>query len=200
MAVHSPIPPMLPAGPRKNALASSKFLSNDPGRTTASKKYTATPPTTDRVDRTSFSSIKENNAGVAQSFTDSKTSSYLRREFDFLESEDAIDDANSLSSGFATPALTRTEGEMMMLNPQSALHGLVCPCDSFRGWKSISIRGKIASKSFGDLRRLGKFDWDAREEMGEKMDFGGKGDEPRAGQSPLEKLPMELLGEFLIPL
>jgi hypothetical protein len=33
-----------------------------------------------RVDRTSFSSTKESDTGIAQSFTNSKTSSYLRWE------------------------------------------------------------------------------------------------------------------------
>ena len=91
-----------------------------------------------------------------------------------------------------------------MLNPQSTLHGLVCPCDGFKGWKSISVGGKIASRSFGDLNRLRmRWDWEttATSKM-EKMDLDGtvevpaaKVDEGRypAGRSPFERLPMELL-------
>jgi hypothetical protein len=130
-----------------------------------SKKHSITPPTSDRVDRTSFSSIKENNTGVAQSFTDSKTSSYLRHEYTLNGSEDAIlDDASS--SGSVTPVLERKPGlesQIAMLNPQSALHGFVCPCDGFRGWKAISIGGRTASKSFSDLRALSmRWEWDSK--------------------------------------
>ncbi|KAF4634627.1 hypothetical protein G7Y89_g3482 [Cudoniella acicularis] len=74
-------------------------------------------PTIDRVDRTSFSSIKENNSGVAQSFTTTKTSSYLNKRFN-LESQDeeAIDD------GLVTPP----EGMSgLITNPHNVLHGFV---------------------------------------------------------------------------
>lgn len=93
-----------------------------------------------------------------------------------------------------------------MLNPQSTLHGLVCPCDGFKGWKSISVGGKIASKSFGDLNKLRmRWDWESTAmSKVDKMDLGGteevavaKVEEGRypAGQSPFEMLPMELLGK-----
>jgi hypothetical protein len=166
--------------------------------------------TTDRLDRTSFSSIKESNSGVAQSFTDSKTSSYLRHELLSPGAEEAIFD--DTSSGSRTPEEGATGAQRlgggMLTNPQSLLHGFVCPCDGFRGWKGISIKGKVASKSFGDLRALGRWDWDVTDEKSsarvEEMEGveiqvkKGKVD-PKTlpGQSPLESLPMELLGKFL---
>lgn len=169
------------------------------------KKHTVAPPTSDRVDRTSFSSIKENNTGVAQSFTDSKTSSYLRHEYSQNGSEDAIlDDATS--SGCVTPVLERKPGlerEFAMLNPQSALHGFVCPCDGFRGWKGISIGGKTASKSIGDLRSLAmRWEWDSGiKEKNSKISHEGAakkvGGKYPPGQSPLERLPTELLGSII---
>jgi hypothetical protein len=140
--------------------------------------------TTGRVDRTSFSSIKESDDGVAQSFTTTKTSSYLRAE-----------DEEAISDGLVTPPMERPG---LMTNPHSALHGFVCPCDGFRGWKAIGIRGKVASKSFGDLRALGnRFDWDVKKDVG--MPSVAKEEDGRyaAGQSPLEMLPMELLGESI---
>lgn len=158
------------------------------------------PPLVDRADRTSFSSTKESDTGVAQSFTDSKTSSYLRWEVSLPGAEEAIDDDISVASGLEPPV------EADMLNPQSTLHGVVCPCDSFRGWKSISIGGKVASKSFGDLRRLAlRWDWEARDERPRKtiapleVPAGAKKVDGTflPGQSPFERLPMELLGEFL---
>jgi hypothetical protein len=46
---------------------------------------------------------------------------------------------------------------------KSMLHRFVRPCDSFKGWKGISIKGRIASKSFGDLNGLGmRYDWETR--------------------------------------
>ncbi|KAE9365860.1 hypothetical protein N431DRAFT_351603 [Stipitochalara longipes BDJ] len=162
------------------------------------------PPTTDRIDRTSFSSIKESHSGgVAQTFTDSKTSSYLRNQFpsgqeQFLDEDAILDDASS-SSGTKTPEARPG----MLTNPHSMLHGFVCPCDSFRGWKGISLKGRIASKSSSDLKGLGmRYDWETR--GGEKMDVDikdkrivkVKGVYP-AGQSPLERLPMELLGAII---
>jgi hypothetical protein len=194
MAPHSPN--MMPSRPRQLAPLDTDKPS--------SKKHTITPPTSDRVDRTSFSSIKENNTGVAQSFTDSKTSSYLRNEFDLNGSEDAIvDDTNS--PGSITPLVERKPGMetgVMMLNPQSALHGFVCPCDGFLGWKGISIGGKTASKSFGDLRGLAmRWDWDSKSKekaknVGPDGRSGVKKVDGRypAGESPFEKLPTELLG------
>jgi hypothetical protein len=163
------------------------------------RKHRIAPPLADRADRTSFSSTKESDTGIAQSFTDSKTSSYLRWEVGLPGAEDAIDDDLSVASGLQTPV------EAAMLNPQSTLHGVVCPCDSFRGWKSISIGGKVASKSFGDLRRLAlRWDWEARDERPRKAivpletPAGTKVDGTfLPGQSPFERLPMELLGEFV---
>ena len=165
----------------------------------------APPLTTDRVDRTSFSSIKEShNGGVAQTFTSSKTSSYLRNQVSLAEDEDAILDDVSVSSGSRTPEEIRKEPKQGMLtNPHSMLHGFVCPCDGFRGWKGISVRGRVASKSFGDLKGLGmRWDWESENGAEDEMHLAVKplvkvkGRWP-AGQSPLESLPMELLGEFI---
>jgi hypothetical protein len=95
---NSQVQKMMPSRPRKdpapvNSAAATKISDSDKG----ARKHTITPPASDRVDpRTSFSSIKENSSGVAQSFTDSKTSSYLRHAFELDGSEDAIlDDAGT---------------------------------------------------------------------------------------------------------
>jgi hypothetical protein len=120
-------------------------------------------------------------------------------------SENAIIDDTS-SSGSVTPVLERKPrfgGDIGMLNPQSALHGLVCPCDGFKGWKSISIHGKTASKSFGDLRSLAlRWDWESnttkKEEKLHLAQTGKNADgKYAAGQSPFEKLLTELLGKSL---
>jgi hypothetical protein len=193
-------PYLLPSG-RKVAPApclseAKRFTSNN---------HSKVPPTTDRIDRTSFSSIKESHSGgVAQTFTDSKTSSYLRNSFsnagrDEVDEDAILDDA---SSGSKTPPERQEVAKGMITNPHSMLHGFVCPCDSFKGWKGISIKGRIASKSYGDLKGLGmRYDWETR--GGDRMDVDGEVTKQivrikgrySSGKSPLEKLPMELLGE-----
>ncbi|KAH6673156.1 hypothetical protein B0J14DRAFT_617827 [Halenospora varia] len=137
--------------------------------------------TMDRVDRTSFSSIKESNSGVAQSFTTTKTSSYLNQRFDGSHDEEAIEDAHP-----------------------TVLHGLVCPCDSFKGWKGIDLGPKMRtkSKSFGDLKALGhRFAWDSHTDVGMKDVPKVESKKVRGqyppGEAPIEKLPMELLGSII---
>jgi hypothetical protein len=175
---------MMPSHTRKTVISSSPpAISRKPSFT----------PTSDRSGRTSFSSIHENNSGVAQSFTDSKTSSYLRNELVRHETEEAIDDE------VPTPVSEEEAPDITMLNPHSTLHGLVCPCDSFKGWKGISIGGKVASRSFGDLRLLAHgWEWESKaSRKPQQLDTDRKtsGLYP-PGQSPLEKLPNELLGKF----
>ncbi len=162
---------------------------------------------TDRVDRTSFSSVKESHTtGIAQTFTDSKISSILRP----LNNEEAILDDSS--SGSVNQQDREQQGKKGMLtHPHSLLHGHVCSRDEFKGWKGIALGGKVASKSYGDLKSLEmRWTWEARSRNGtigieaaelQRTDLvqqeEGLG---RAGSSGLEKLPMELLGmSFFIP-
>ncbi|KAF7953655.1 uncharacterized protein EAE97_001054 [Botrytis byssoidea] len=176
-----------------------------------SRKHSITPPTSDRGDRTSFSSVKENTSGVPQSFTDSKVSSYLKYEVDSNENENeneiAIDDTSS--GGSRTPP-EAVEPEMQTLwstNPHSTLHGLVCPCDGFRGWKQIAVRGKIASKSYSDLRNMKMgWGWDSDYEPKANLEPELKPEAPLvveevgvaiSGKSPIEMLPAELLGAII---
>lgn len=195
MAAHSPN--VMPSRPRKLSPQASDKITH--------KKHIVTPPTSDRIDRTSFSSVKENKTGIAQSFTDSKTSSYLRHEYLLNDSEDAIlDDASS--SGSVTPIIEPkpgAESDMKMLSSQSPLHGFVSPCDGFRGWKNIPIGGKPASKSFGDLRSLAmRWEWESKVKGGGNTIRDGPASAKKvdgkyaSGQSPFERLPTELLSKL----
>ncbi|APA09712.1 hypothetical protein SS1G_06105 [Sclerotinia sclerotiorum 1980 UF-70] len=172
-----------------------------------SRKHSITPPMSDRGDRTSFSSVKENTSGVPQSFTDSKVSSYLKYEVDSNENEIAIDDTSS--GGSRTPP-ENAESDMQTLwstNPHSTLHGFVCPCDGFRGWKQIAVRGKVASKSYSDLRNM-KMGWgwdsDCESKVTPEPELKPEA-EPvmeevkvsNSGKSPIEMLPAELLGAII---
>ncbi|KAL3426678.1 leucine Rich Repeat domain-containing protein [Phlyctema vagabunda] len=149
------------------------------------------PSNLDRTDRASFSSVKENHSGLTQSFTDSKTSSYLRNQLEYPD--EAIDDTPS--PGVTTP----TDESRIMLplsQPHSALHGFVCPCEGFRGWKQISLGGKIVSKSSGDLKSLaGGWEWETRKEVLRPNVV--KEERSQMGLSPFERLPMELLGAII---
>jgi len=200
MALSSNTVPLRPVPSSRNS--SEQDMGNQ-----ITKKYIAALPTSDRIDRTSFSSIKESNSGVAQSFTDSKVSSYLRHEFDLNGSEEAISDDGS-SSGIATPAekiVPKIEELPQMLPPHSHVHDFICPCVGFRGWKSISIGGKVASRSSGDLRKLAMgYDWYSKDTSKvDRMDLDVPTPQVKqdggcylAGQSPFEKLPTELLGKL----
>ncbi|RDL41128.1 RNI-like protein [Venustampulla echinocandica] len=154
-------------------------------------------PAMDRGDRTSFSSIKEGDSGVAQTFTTSKTSSYLRNRYDAggVDEEEAIDDG-SITPPEDALGVSTTAGTTL-------LQGYVCPCDTFQGWKSISLGGRMASKSksFSDLRPLGnRWAWDGQVEAPpaalEAPVAKVRGKYP-PGRSQIETLPMELLGTII---
>lgn len=170
----------------------------------AKNKKIAIPPTTERIDRNSFSSVKESHtSGIAQNFTDSKTSSYLRNSItSFTGEEDAILDDSS-STGVQTPEeKVRGVKKGLMTNPASRLHGAVCPCDGFMGWKGIGIKGRMASKSFGDLKGLGnRWEWETN---GGDVVMGATASKVKIqkgrcvpGRSQFESLPMELLGKLI---
>jgi hypothetical protein len=151
------------------------------------RKHTVTPPVSDRQERTSFASFTEDRSAVAQSFIDSKTSSYAR------PSEDAIDDfVSAENSPLEQGNCHGYPYNVSITNPSSMLHGFVCPCEGFRGWKQISVGGRAASRSFSDLRIFTKgFTWDTPAKASTKS----KKPRYEAGQSLLERLPVELLSK-----
>lgn len=82
-----------------------------------------------------------------------------------------------------------------LTNSSSLLQGFVCPCDSFQGWKAIKVGGRTASRSFGDLRTFTKgFVWDVSTSS---LESGNENARSKydAGMSPLERLPIEVLGK-----
>lgn len=158
----------------------------------AGQKHSITPPESDRMSRTSFSSIHENNSGVAQTFTDRRE---LREEYERQGVEHAVEDEKDYSGS------ENEKNQKIMLHPDSVLHGAVCPCGSFRGWKEISIGGKRASKSSSDLKSLARgWNWDPKPVVKVKtgkLDAKGRNEDGLypAGRSPFEKLPNELLSK-----
>lgn len=133
----------------------------------------------EKTARSSFSSVRENDDGLAQTFTRSKISSYLPEQvFDETPSEE-------VSQPFFQPPLTQ---------PHSRLHGFIVPADSFRGWKTIPIKGKAASRSCEDLHKL-HMTWSSPEPTPAKKTSSSPTRAP--GVSFLEALPSEVLNQII---
>lgn len=143
---------------------------------------TTTPP--DKSTRSSFSSVREVDTDIAQSFISTKISSYSN------QAEEAIED---LPSPPEMATQTQTQFIPPVTKPNSRLHGCWFPAvaaDGFQGWKQIGVRGKQASKSYGDLQAL-KIVWSPPVIPVKKKDP----ERPAPGQSTIEKLPVEILGK-----
>ncbi|KAK4238455.1 hypothetical protein C8A03DRAFT_15093 [Achaetomium macrosporum] len=148
------------------------------------------PHTPDRASRSSFSSIREDEDTLPQTFSRSKVSSYFS-----LDSDEAIDDSSSRPT---TPRsrsgrginMIQTQFQPPVTHPNSKLLGYWAPADSFKGWKGIQVKGKLASKSFGDLQILHQV-------------FSGPPPRPaqrgryRPGDAPIERLPAEILSSII---
>ncbi|RDA84231.1 hypothetical protein CP532_0139 [Ophiocordyceps camponoti-leonardi (nom. inval.)] len=133
--------------------------------------------------RSSFSSVRENDDGLAQTFTRSKVSSYIDAPEPVFDESPSVEKADF---SFRPP----------LTQPHSRLHGFWFPSDSFRGWRHIPIKGRRVSRSCEDLHRLHVM-WDD--------DDGGQSVSPvkksrlshAVGLSPLETLPAEVLGAII---
>ncbi|KAL2155529.1 hypothetical protein VTH82DRAFT_271 [Thermothelomyces myriococcoides] len=154
----------------------------------ADEPYRSCSP--DRVSRSSFSSIREYDSTLPQTFSKSKTSSY----FD-LDSDEAIDDppsppSSSTPSSSAAPTrdinMIQTRFQPPVTQPNSKLLGYWTPAESFKGWKAIQVKGKLASKSFGDLQVLNQV-------FSHSPARPTKRGQNRPGEAPIERLPTEIL-------
>lgn len=129
--------------------------------------------------RTSFSSIREDDTDLAQTFTSSKVSCYT------LQQEQAVSDDES-------PGIMVSQAQFFapVTQPGSRLHGNWVPADDFKGWKQINVRGRLASRSFGDLASL-TLAWEPRPAPVKRRPSKVSGD------SVLEGLPLELLSSII---
>ncbi|RBA11836.1 hypothetical protein FPRO05_14188 [Fusarium proliferatum] len=137
----------------------------------------------DKTARSSFSSVRENDDGLAQTFTRSKISSYTQG------TEEVFDELSSPSVQIPQPSF-----QAPLTQPHSRLHGFWFPGDNFRGWKQIPIKGKSASSSCEDLHKL-SLTWSspAPPAVTKKASH----DSYETGTSPLERLPSEVLGAII---
>jgi hypothetical protein len=148
---------------------------NMPSKTGAMSKVFGSP---EMAARSSFSSVRENDDGLAQTFTHSNVSSYTQGP------EDVFDESptSEIAQPVFRPPLTR---------PTSRLHGFLYPAESFRGWKAIPVRGKTASRSFEDLNQL-YIEWDSPAPAVKRSPSAYP-----AAKSPLESLPREIIGAII---
>ncbi|KAI4600414.1 hypothetical protein KJ359_000769 [Pestalotiopsis sp. 9143b] len=140
----------------------------------------------DTSGRSSFSSVRENDSDLAQTFTSTKVSSYSREQ-----EEDAVED---LPSPFDMATVTETQFQPPLTRPDSRLLGSWLPAvaaDGFQGWKQIGVRGKTASRSYGDLQAL-RIVWSSPAATAKPKPAG-----PVPGQAAIETLPLELLGSII---
>ena len=136
----------------------------------------------DKTARSSFSSVRENDDGLAQTFTRSKISSYTN------DADEVFDESpsNEIAQPTFQPPLTQ---------PNSKLHGFWAPAPTFRGWREITLNGKKASRSFENLRNL-HMTWSPPPPT-PKTVKPKKATTYATGQSPFETLPPEILGSII---
>ena len=152
----------------------------------------ARPSTPDRASRSSFSSIRENESTLLQTFSHSKTSSYLGNDGD-----EAVEDQNARRTpspnhrSARVPNMIQAQFQPPVTQPHSKLLGYWTPADSFKGWKGIQVKGKLASKSFGDLQVL--------HQVFTSPPRPAKRGANRPGEAPIERLPVEILSKCSPP-
>ncbi|MCJ1365488.1 hypothetical protein MMC16_004610 [Acarospora aff. strigata] len=128
--------------------------------------------------RGSYSCVKEDDCGTAQSFVVSKLS------------------ALHLASVKETPQSPKATGQPDMQAPT-----ICCSCGGVQGWQYTHSVGKRRSKSYVDLRLLGAqqdWEWAKRPRLDKTITARIEGPlvhEP--GESPLERLPTEILEHII---
>ncbi|PSR93671.1 hypothetical protein BD289DRAFT_364390 [Coniella lustricola] len=136
----------------------------------------------DSHGRSSFSSIREDDTDLAQAFTASKVSSYSLQPDSVLVDDQLPSMGTMVQQAEFFPPVTR---------PNSRLHGNWFPADNFKGWKQINVKGRLASRSFGDLHSM-NLAWTAR-----ATDAIRRRRTSVPGDAPIERLPLELLSNII---
>ncbi len=138
-----------------------------------------------RGERTSFVSIREDDGGLAQTFLDVKPAVADPDDHPENHQECSCEDEETERE------LNESMAMALILQPQPACY---CPCGRLDRWKRIRLGGRQMSRSTEDLRAIWRGDG---EEVSMPAPKRVKATPPKyaAGQSPLEQLPMEVLGE-----
>lgn len=141
----------------------------------------ATPA--ERTARSSFSSVRENDDGPAQTFTRSKISSYTS----------GLDEVFDESPG---AEIAQPTYNAPLTQPNSKLHGFWAPAASFRGWREIPLKGKRASRSYENVRSL-CMSWSPPLTPSPTPNNERTEITFATGKAPLETLPSEILGDII---
>ncbi|POS74161.1 leucine Rich Repeat domain-containing protein [Diaporthe helianthi] len=170
-----------PAKVNDRSTTTTTYKTSPPGSPKPSSPSSPSSPNLTN-SRTSFSSIREDDTDLAQTFTSSKVSCYS------LQQEQAVIDDES-------PGIMVSQAQFFapLTQPGSRLHGNWVPADDFKGWKQINVRGRLASRSFGDLASL-TLAWEPRPAPVKRT--------PSkickvSGGSVLEILPLEILSAII---
>ncbi|KAF2964807.1 hypothetical protein GQX73_g8787 [Xylaria multiplex] len=160
---------------------------------TTSPQQTSDSPAKSSSGRASFSSVREVDDNIAQAFSSTKISSYFREGADVA----IVDDNSSSNPPSAGLEMADTQFMPPVTQPHSRLHGCWFPAvaaDNFHGWKQIGVKGKQASRSYGDLQAL-RMVWSTPSTPKKPKEPV----EPRRvpGDSPLERLPMEIKNQII---
>ncbi|TGJ85201.1 hypothetical protein E0Z10_g3533 [Xylaria hypoxylon] len=159
---------------------------------TTSPQLVSYSPAKSSSGRASFSSVREVDDNIAQAFSSTKISSYFRDEAD-----SAVVDGNSSSTSSASLEMADTQFMAPVTQPHSRLHGCWFPAvaaDNFQGWKQIGVKGKQASRSYGDLQAL-RMVWSTALTPKKPRDLVEVRRFP--GDSSLERLPTEIKNQII---
>ncbi|KAL7951089.1 leucine rich repeat domain protein [Trichoderma barbatum] len=166
-----------PRGPERRRPSVLESAASNPFK--GSSMARAISPPSETASRSSFSSVRENDDGIAQTFTRSKISSYTEVPEDVFDESPVAELPQSM---FQSP----------LTQPNSKLHGFWYPAEGFRGWREIPLKGRTASRSCEDLHKL-HMTWETPAPV-----IVAKPHEiyPTTA-SPLERLPSEVLGAIV---
>ncbi len=133
-----------------------------------------------KLGRSSFSSIREHDSDLAQTFTSSKVSSYNRAP------EDAV--AEDLADG----SMISVQSATALGRPHSKLHRSWYAAGSFHGWEEIDVKGSLSTKGSGGFEAL---NLDGTGDQSVFSDVAAT--EPTVNDAALlENLPIELYSKF----
>lgn len=175
--------------------AQSPTEDQEMGGTTSPQQQTSNSPTVSSSGRASFSSVREVDDDIAQAFSSTKVSSYFREEADTA----VVDDKSNTGPPPARLEMAETQFMAPLTQPHSRLHGCWFPAvaaDNFQGWKQIGVKGKQASRSYGDLQAL-RMVWSTPSTP--KKPKAPVEVQRTPGDSSLERLPMEIKSEYHMP-
>ncbi|KAL1964724.1 hypothetical protein VTN77DRAFT_6750 [Rasamsonia byssochlamydoides] len=133
----------------------------------------ATPSRSSSVRRSSFGSVKEDVEGIAQTFVDTHP-----------------------------PPTSADHTLSVMAVAETQTPDFCCPCGAFLGWKQIRLGGRRLSRSYSDLRLLGRsasrgWAWDGSGERLLLKEAGEKKQQPAKRRVSIETLPVEVLVQII---